>query len=45
MPLTCVQEESTGRAAVLDGAMACPPEDSSGMEGSGSGSYQVPLLS
>ncbi|EFN53808.1 hypothetical protein CHLNCDRAFT_136514 [Chlorella variabilis] len=34
------EEESTGRAAVLDGAMACPPEDSSGMEGSGSGSYQ-----
>ncbi|KAL4431490.1 hypothetical protein ABPG75_006746 [Micractinium tetrahymenae] len=34
------QEESTGRMAVLDGAMACPPEDSKGLENSGSGGYQ-----
>lgn len=39
--LPCKQEESTGRAQVLDGAMACPPEDSNGLEGMGPRSYQV----
>lgn len=33
--------ESTGRAAVLDGAGACPPEDSVGLEGMGNGAYQA----
>eukprot|EP00887_Chlorella_sp_A99_P004244 scaffold15.g4244.t1 len=33
-------EESTGAAAVLDGALACPPEDSSGMADSGSRGIQ-----
>ena len=28
------------RFQVLDGAMACPPEDSSGFEGMGNGPYQ-----
>lgn len=37
----CPEEQSTGAAAVLDGGMACPPEDSNGMEGSGSGGYPV----
>lgn len=33
-------EESTGRCEVIDGAMACPPEDSSGFEGMGNRAYQ-----
>ncbi|KAK9828603.1 hypothetical protein WJX72_000990 [[Myrmecia] bisecta] len=32
--------ESTGRCEVLDGAMACPPEDSNGFEGMGLWDYQ-----
>ncbi|KAI7838302.1 hypothetical protein COHA_007872 [Chlorella ohadii] len=42
--LTVVQilpeEESNGRVQVLEGAMACPPEDSKGLEGMGPRSYQ-----
>ncbi|KAK9802771.1 hypothetical protein WJX73_000857 [Symbiochloris irregularis] len=33
-------EESAGRCLVLDGAMACPPEDSNGLEGMGNRAYQ-----
>ncbi len=33
------REESTGRVEVLDGAFAGPPEDSGGLEGSGSRGY------
>eukprot|EP00961_Rhodomonas_salina_P124817 1682375-Rhodomonas_salina.1 len=32
--------ESSGRAAVLAGAMACPPEDSMGLGGLGPSNYQ-----
>ncbi len=39
-----LQEESNGRVQVLDGAMACPPEDSKGLEGMGPRSYQVRSL-
>lgn len=43
--ITCVQvlpqADSTGAAALLDGAGACPPEDSSGLDGMGCHAYQA----
>ena len=38
---TWPQEESTGRVQVLDGATACPPEDSKGLDDMGPRSYQA----
>jgi len=38
------KEESDGKAVVLDGEMACPPEDSNGFEGMGCESYQNEVL-
>ena len=36
--------ESKSRCHVLDGAMACPPEDSSGLQGKGCDCYQEEVL-
>lgn len=43
-PLQVLPEaDSTGRAAVLDGGGACPPEDSNGLDGLGCRAYQARL--
>lgn len=39
------EAESLGKSKVIDGAMACPPEDSCGLKFKGCNSYQCDILS